>query len=70
MSDRNYRIVSEVRSNGDLLDVPTDAHDVTIEPLNRPGVVRVTYLKPVREIAITADEDASDDGGDRPAYLA
>ncbi|QLG27852.1 hypothetical protein HUG10_09930 [Halorarum halophilum] len=72
MNERNYRVVSEVRSNGDLLDVPSDAHDVTIEPLGQPGLVRVTYLSPVREIEFT---DGGEDGGtdaddDRPTYLA
>lgn len=66
MTETSYRVVSEIRSNGDLLDVPSDAEDVSIEPLGRPGMVRVTYLKPVREIAITG----SDDDADRPSYLA
>ncbi|QLG61417.1 hypothetical protein [Halorarum salinum] len=66
MTGSSYRVVSEVRADGDLLDVPSGARDVTVEPLGRPGMVRVTYLKPVREIAITG----SDDDADRPSYLA
>jgi hypothetical protein len=69
MTERNYRVVSEVRSDGDLLDVPTDAQDLTVEPLGHPGMVRVTYLKPVREIAFTDGGADADPGTDRPAYL-
>lgn len=65
MTGRNYRVVSEIRSDGDLLSVPSNASNVSVEPLGRPGLVRVTYLKPVREIQfVESDEDA-----DRPSYL-
>lgn len=66
MTGTNYRVVSEVRSNGDLLDVPSDAEDVSIEPLDRPGAVRITYLKPVREITFTGTDEGD---SDRPPYL-
>ena len=72
MNERNYRVVSQIRRDGDFLDVPSDAHDVTVEPLGRPGLVRVTYLSPVREIEFTDGDGAggTDADGDRPTYLA
>jgi hypothetical protein len=66
MTDTNFRVVSQVRTDGDLLDVPPDAHDVTIEPLDRPGVVRVTYLKPTQHVPFDAGDDDDDEP---PAYL-
>lgn len=72
MNERNYRVVSEVRRDGDFLNVPSNAHDITVQPLGQPGLVRVTYLTPVREIEFTSGEEdvGTDASEDRPTYLA
>lgn len=53
---RSYRVVSEVRTDGEWVDIPDEAEDVSVEPLATAGHVRVTYLKPTRSVAV--------DGGD------
>lgn len=49
----NYRVVSEIRYNGDCVAVPDDAIDVTVEPLAREGAARVTYLQRLRDVPFT-----------------
>ncbi|ACV47206.1 MULTISPECIES: hypothetical protein [Halomicrobium] len=53
---QHYRIVSEVRTDGEQVDIPDEASNVSVEPLATAGHVRVTYLKPTQRIAV--------DGGD------
>ena len=38
------------------MDIPDEAVEVTVEPLARAGQVRVTYLKPTREVAVDGGE--------------
>jgi hypothetical protein len=54
---QNYRVVSEVRTDGEWVDIPEMASNVTVEPLATAGHVRVTYLKPTQEVAVETDED-------------
>lgn len=53
-----YVVVSEYRRKGERIDIPTRAEGVTIEPTGRSDVVEITYLDPVRRVAI--DEPASE----------
>lgn len=52
----NYRLVSELRRDGQWIDVPDDAVDLKVEPLPRAGVARVTYLRPIWEVEIDQTE--------------
>lgn len=45
-----YRIVSEITHHGEQLAIPDDAVRVTVQPLGHPGVARVTYLTPLRDV--------------------
>lgn len=54
---QNYRVVSEVRTDGEWVDIPETASNVTVEPLTTAGHVRITYLKPTQEVAVETDED-------------
>lgn len=54
---QHYRVVSEVRTDGEWVDIPDEASNVTVEPLARAGHVRVTYLRPTREVVVDADDD-------------
>ncbi|MXR22121.1 hypothetical protein [Halobacterium bonnevillei] len=60
MSTVRYRLVSELARPGEQFDVPEDV-DPVVEPCERQGYVRVTYLKPVTAVPIEDDAD--------PAYL-
>jgi hypothetical protein len=53
---QHYRVVSEVRADGEWMDIPDEAVEVTVEPLARAGQVRITYLKPTREVAVDGGE--------------
>ena len=53
----NYKVVSELRTHGQLIDIPEQAHNVTVEPGPRGGLVRVTYLKHLKEIPFGPDAD-------------
>jgi hypothetical protein len=52
----SYRVVSEVRGNGQWVDIPDAARNVTVEPVSKNGQVRVTYLKPMEEVALGESE--------------
>lgn len=54
MTDQNYRLVSELVRPGDQFDCP-EGSDPVVEPTDRPGVLRVTYLKPVTRVPIRDD---------------
>lgn len=51
----SFKAVSEIVYSGQCVDVPDDAVDVTVEPLARPGVARVTYLQRLREVPFDDD---------------
>lgn len=53
-----YVVVSEYRRKGDRIDIPTRAEGISIEPTDRADVVEITYLDPVRRVAI--DESGSE----------
>jgi hypothetical protein len=55
----SYRVVSEVRSNGQWVDIPDAARNVTVEPLSEKGRVRITYLKPAENVSVGEQEDTS-----------
>lgn len=56
-----YVVVSERKRCGELVDVPEDALAVSVSPAEPPDELQVTYLTPVRRIAI---EPARPDGVD------
>lgn len=56
MSTDRYRLVSELARPGEQFDVPEGVQPV-VEPSDRQGFVRVTYLKPVTPVPIQDDED-------------
>lgn len=60
MSTVTYRVVSELARPGEQLDVPEGVQPV-VEPSDRDGLVRVTYVKPVTSIPIEDDS--------RPEYV-
>lgn len=47
-----YFVVSVRKRCGEHVDVPDEALGVSVVPGDRPGVLQVTYLTPVRRIAI------------------
>jgi hypothetical protein len=53
----NYKVVSELRTHGQLIDIPPRAQNVTVAPGPRSDLVRVTYLKHLTEIPIVEDDD-------------
>lgn len=59
MSDARYQVVSERKRAGELLDRPDGADDVTVELSREPGVVTVTYLKPMTRVPIQDDSAPS-----------
>lgn len=60
MSTVTYRVVSELARPGEQFDVPAGVQPV-VEPSDRDGLVRVTYVKPVADIPIEDDS--------RPEYV-
>jgi len=54
---QHYRVVSEVRADGEWVDIPDEASNVSVEPLATAGRVRVTYLKPTHEVAVDGGEE-------------
>jgi hypothetical protein len=53
---QDYRLVSELVRPGDSLPCPEGAEPL-VQPTGRPGVVRVTYLKPVTRVPFADDAD-------------
>lgn len=53
---QDYRLVSELVRAGDSLPCPEDG-DPVVQPTDRPGVVRVTYLKRVTRVPFADDAD-------------
>jgi len=51
----NYRVISEVKPGGALVNIPDSANDVSVQPLGHTGLVRVTYLRPVGRVELGAD---------------
>ncbi|MGM0605201.1 MAG: hypothetical protein ACQETB_05960 [Halobacteriota archaeon] len=65
----SYTRISELRHAGQRIEVPDRARDVTVEPSERPGYLRVSYLTPVRTVPID-DHAGDDDGSDEtPPYI-
>lgn len=54
-----YRVVTRYGRPGRRTQIPSAAREVTIEPLRDGSAVRITYLRPLREIPF---EDESADG--------
>ena len=52
----NYRVISEVKPGGALVNIPVGANDVSVQPLGHTGLVRVTYLRPLDRVELEADE--------------
>lgn len=57
---QDYRLVSELLRPGDRLPCPDDA-DPVVEPSEHPGLVRVTYLKPVKRVPLQDNSAVADD---------
>ena len=55
MSASNYRVVSEQKRAGEVLDLPEGADNVSVEPSDTDGYVTVTYLKPMLRVPIRDD---------------
>jgi len=53
---QDYRLVSELVRPGDSLPCP-EGTEPLVEPADRPGFVRVTYLQPVTRVPFTDDPD-------------
>lgn len=51
----SYKVVSRLQYDGQWIDIPDDAVDVTVQPTAQQGTVRVTYLKPVAELTPGSD---------------
>lgn len=51
----SYKVVSRTQRDGQWIDIPDDAVDVTVQPLPWQGYVRITYLKPVAELTLEPD---------------
>jgi hypothetical protein len=56
MHGTKFKIDSELRKHGQVLDLPAAARTVSVAPAGA-GYVRVTYLKPVREISVETPAD-------------
>lgn len=54
-----YKVISRTQRDGQWIDIPDDAVDVTVQPLPRQGRVRITYLKPVVELTPETDSPAA-----------
>jgi hypothetical protein len=50
-----YKVVSEVRQAGDWVDIPDSASNVNVQPVDVNGTVRVTYLEPVKDVALDSE---------------
>lgn len=61
-TSRDFRRVTEITYNGQCLNVPDDAIDVTVQPLAQYGVIRVTYLQPLQPVKF-------DDGHNEQTYI-
>jgi hypothetical protein len=59
MHGTNFKIESELRKHGQVLDLPSAARTVSVEPAGA-GYVRITYLKPVHEISVETPSDRED----------
>lgn len=59
MHGTNFKIDSELRKHGQVLDLPEAAKTVSVEPVGA-GYVRVTYLKPVQEIHVETPREVED----------
>ena len=55
MTESNYRVVSERKRAGEVLDLPEGANNVSVEPSETTGYVTVTYLKPMLRVPIRDD---------------
>lgn len=51
----SYKVVSRLQHDGQWIDIPDDAVDVTVQPMAQKGTVRITYLKPVAELTLNSD---------------
>lgn len=54
MTAQNYKLVTELVRPGDQVDCP-EGSDPVVEPTDQPGLLRVTYLKPVTRVPIRDD---------------
>lgn len=59
MNGTNFKVESEVRKHGQVMNLPEAASTLSVEPVGS-GFVRITYLKPVREISVTAPGDVDE----------
>jgi hypothetical protein len=55
----SYKVVSRTQRNGQWIDIPDEAVDVTVQPLPQQGYVRITYLKPIAELTPEAESAPS-----------
>lgn len=55
---QDYRVVSELVRPGDSLPCPEGTQPM-VQPTAQPGLVRVTYLRPVTRVPFTDDADVA-----------
>lgn len=61
-----YRVITRYERPGRRVQLPPAARGVSVEPLRDGSAVRITYLRPVREVPFVdgdADRDAGGDSG-------
>ena len=71
-----YTRISELKHAGQRITVPDHARDVTVEPSETPGYLRISYITPVRRVPINdgSESHRSSSGvdtaaDDAPAYI-
>lgn len=55
---QDYRLVSELVRPGDSVPCPEGAQPM-VQPTDQPGLVRVTYLRPVTRVPFSDDADVA-----------
>ncbi|WP_440988945.1 hypothetical protein [Haloarchaeobius baliensis] len=56
MHGTNFKVESELCAPGQVMNLPDAASTLSVEPVG-PGLVRITYLKPVHEISIERPDE-------------
>ena len=56
MHGTNFKVESELRRHGQVMNLPDAATTLSVEPVGA-RLVRITYLKPVHEISIERPDE-------------
>lgn len=54
-----YQFVSNTYHQGQRIDLPNHARGVTVVPTDKPNILRVTYLRPLRRFT-PSERDGSE----------